>query len=602
MSSTVTPIVQAEPVESVSSVGRWRRPVVHDLLAVVGYLLVTAYVTARFWINPAGRASTANLIDQYLFEWMLSHAARSVTELSNPLFSDRVNAPDGVNVMANASVLGLAVPLTPVTVLWGPTVAYAVMITVALAGTAVAWYFVLSRYVVTSRFAAFVGGGFAAFAPGMISQATGHAHMIAQFLVPLIVWRVFRLAQPRPAQMRPVRDGVILGLLITYQVFIGEEVLFFTALACAVAVVTYALMRPREALGRWRPFAAGLGTAVGVAAVLLAYPLYVQFFGPGYIRGLPGVTHINADLGGYPRFSYLTLAGEQNTKTPFGQNSSELNSFFGWPLLLVVAGIVGWLRRELAARIAAVVAVVFAVLSFGRQLDYADRPIGVPGPWQLVADLPLFGSVVPTRFALVTAAAFAVLLALALDRALRASGPTVRGVPRVGLLWTALIVLALLPVAPRPLPAREVPPVPTFFTSGAWRAYVSDDGAVMVVPPDRGQQRLSMRWAAAGRGDFRITDGYFLGPIPDSPQRYGTLVRPVTPFMKIILDAYGSGVPAQVTDADRAVARDEMALKRVAAVVMLADQARGDAIRSTLDAMLGPGQRVADVWLWDVRQ
>lgn len=599
MFSAVAPIAQqAEPVEPAPSVGRWRRPVVHDVRAVLGYLLVTGYVTARFWINPAGRGSSVNVPDQYLFEWMLSHAARSVTGLSNPLFSDRLNTPDGVNLMGNTSVLGLAVPLTPVTVLWGPTAAYVVMITVALAGTAVAWYFVLSRYVVTSRFAAFVGGGFAAFAPGMISQATGHPHMIAQFLVPLIVWRVFRLAQTT----RPVRDGVILGLLITYQAFIGEEVLFFTALACAVVVATYALLRPREALGRWRPFAAGLGTAAGVAAVLLAYPLYVQFFGPEYTRGLPGMTQFNADLGGYPRFSWLTLAGEQNTRILFGQNSSELNSFFGWPLLLVVAGIVVWLRRELTARIAAVVAVVFAVLSFGRQLEYADRPIGISGPWQLVADLPMFGSVVPTRFALVTAAAFAVLLALALDRALRAPGPTVRGVPRAGLLWTALIVLALLPVGPRPLPVREVPPVPTFFTSGAWRPYVTDDGAIMVVPPGKDQQRLAMRWAAAGRGDFRITDGYFLGPVPNSPQRYGTLNRPVTPFMKIILDAYGSGVPARVADADRAVARDEVARKRVAVVVMLADQARGDAVRSTLDALLGPGQRVADVWLWDVGQ
>ncbi|GAA1807263.1 hypothetical protein GCM10009682_31410 [Luedemannella flava] len=61
--------------------------------------------------------------------------------LENPLFSHAVNAPDGVNMMANTTVLGLGIPLTPVTLLLGPLVTYRVLAVLALAGTAWAWYF-----------------------------------------------------------------------------------------------------------------------------------------------------------------------------------------------------------------------------------------------------------------------------------------------------------------------------------------------------------------------------------------------------------------------------------------------------------------------------
>jgi hypothetical protein len=570
----------------------WRRPFVTDALAVAWYLVMAVAVMERFWVNPGRRASGINGADQYLMEWMLTHAARSVTHLSNPLFSDRVATPDGMNTMANASILGLGVPLTPVTLVFGPAVTYTVLITLAFAGTAAAWYVVLSRYVVRSRLAAFVGGGFCAFAPGMMSQANGHPHILAQFLVPVIVWQVFRLGE----STRPVRAGLVLGVLIAYQMFVGEESLFFAALACAVAIAAWAAFRPREARTRLRPFATGLGVAVGFAVVLLAFPLYWQFFGPQHYRGVPWMTTFNADLGAYPRFSRMSLAGEAGQRTtPFAQNPTELNAFFGWPLLLVVAGIAVWFRRDLAVRVAAIVAVGFALLSFGREFDYANRPTGVPGPWRLVADLPLFNSVVPTRLALVTAMAIGVLLALAVDRSF-ASGR------RQALVWTVLVAVALLPLTPRPLAAAPTPPVPQFFTSGTWRLYVESDGAVMAVPPTKDIQLAGMRWSASQRGDFKVTDGYFLAPDPASPERYGTLARPVTPMHKLIIDAYFTDTPSTVTDADRTYARDELARRGVDAIVMVADQPRGEAVRITVDALVGPGQRVGDVWVWDLRR
>ena len=58
--------------------------------------------------------------DQQAFEWYFGAAAHNLASFSNPLFSDLQNFPDGVNLMANAAVLGLGIPLAPLTLLAGP--------------------------------------------------------------------------------------------------------------------------------------------------------------------------------------------------------------------------------------------------------------------------------------------------------------------------------------------------------------------------------------------------------------------------------------------------------------------------------------------------
>ena len=101
---------------------------------------------------PASGAGPERLFhqdsDQMLFEWMLARAARAWSRRENPLHSDALNAPDGVNLMANTSVLGLGVPLTPVTLLFGSQVAFLVAVVGCLAGTATAWYVLLPRRLV----------------------------------------------------------------------------------------------------------------------------------------------------------------------------------------------------------------------------------------------------------------------------------------------------------------------------------------------------------------------------------------------------------------------------------------------------------------------
>jgi len=141
------PDVEAAP-EQQQKPGRrlrvWRRLNWRDVLAVVTFVAVALYVTSSLWLNP-DHGSATDPQDQAFFEWMLAHGARVISDGAYPFFSDRMNYPDGVNMMANTSVLAVSLPLAPVTLLFGPHVAFNVFLTLALSLTGISWYFVLSR-------------------------------------------------------------------------------------------------------------------------------------------------------------------------------------------------------------------------------------------------------------------------------------------------------------------------------------------------------------------------------------------------------------------------------------------------------------------------
>ena len=211
------------------------------------YLAGAVLVTGTLWADPDGRLLRGNVQDHVLFEWVLAHAAQTVVHLRDPFFTDWINAPWGVNLMANTSVWAVALPLTPVTLAFGPGVGFAALVTVALAGTATAWYLVLRR-LLASRAAAVVGGACGGFGPGMLAQATGHPHIASQFLLPFIVLAVLRLREPGPV----VRPALALAVLIVCQVFLGEEALLLTAVALGLFILVYAGMRPTEVRGAVR--------------------------------------------------------------------------------------------------------------------------------------------------------------------------------------------------------------------------------------------------------------------------------------------------------------------------------------------------------------
>lgn len=601
-----TPSLTTEPAPEPTSAGRVRRPDRRvDLLALCTAVGLALWVTSGLWRDPNGRAITVNSSDQALFEWLLAYGAHALTHGANPLFTHLLNVPDGVNLAVNTSITVYAVVFAPLTYLIGPPATFLVILTGNLAASALAWYWLLSRHLLRAAPAALLGGLVIGFAPSLVSHANAHLNWSAGWLAPLLVWRVLKLREPG----RWRRNGVILGVLVAVVFSIAAEGLFFTALACGVFLGTWAADRSRRAEVRAAlpTFLRGLATTAAVAAVLLAYPLWLHFLGPQRFHGTGFDPVIHAeDIAAYGAFPQRSLAGVAGLDSTLAPNPTEENSFLGIPLLMLAVACLVLLWRHADAgrratlRALAVTGIVFTVLSWGPRIKIFGTHTDVPLPYAVLGHLPVFNAALPARLAMVVSPIVGLLLAYAADRLL-----AVRGGPRP-VAWLAGFTAALLPLVPVPLLTVEREPIPRFITAGTWRQYVSPGGVLAPLPFTLDLTPDGQRWQAYAlahrQGEFAIPSGFFLGPGgPNGRGRIGPVPRHTDALLLTVAET--GEVPA-ISDADRAAAREDLRYWRVEAVV-LADQVHGakfrihvDAVRRVATELLGPPQRVDDVWLW----
>ena len=561
-----------------------------DALAVAVYVLAAVVLYAGLWRDLDGRYLVTSGQDQHLFEWLFATQAHALVHGGTLLFSTLQNAPLGVNLMANTALPALAVPLAPVTLALGPTVTWALVLTGGLAGTAAAWYWLFSRHVVGSRVAAAVGAGFCGFAPPVISHAKAHPNFVAAFLLPVIAICLVRLADAR----RPALLGAALGVLVTLQVLIGEEILLIAVTAVAPFAIGLAVARRRVP----RPVLVGLTTGGVVACALLAYPLWWQFLGPQSYRS------IDHGPAGNPLAAFGAHSSQSVGSLLFGgaphlaMNGTEENAFFGWGLVVLVTALAVWLRHDLCARLAATTAGVGAVLSLGAEITVDGRPTGWPGPWALLSELPLFESVLESRMALACVPAVGCLLALATQRVVDARPDRPLGTVALRALWAGALAAALLPLVPLPFATAPRTPTPAFFAGGEWQRWAAPGRTIVPVPLPDPDHAAALRWQIDAGMGFALPQGYFVGPWgEDRVGGYGAEARPSAALLDGV--AATGRVPV-VSDADRAAIADDLRYWR-ADTVVLADGPRRRELHATLSALLGPGHRAADAWVWDVR-
>ncbi|MBF6453515.1 glycosyl transferase [Nocardia cyriacigeorgica] len=569
-----------------------------DLLVGTGYLVLATVILSGQWRDTSGSYLIKSGQDQTMWEWFFAITAHSVANLENPLGTNLQNFPAGVNMMANTAMFGVGVPLTPVTLLFGPTVTFVFVLTLGLSATAFAWYWLFSRELVSSRTAAVIGGLFCGFAPAMISHANAHPNFVVLVLLPLIAGQLIRLVRRASVTERPgrrVRDALILGLLVATQIALGEEPLLIFALAIAVFAIGYYLREPRAGLLVLRRATPTVALAAAITLALTAIPLWWQFFGPQSYRSIDHGPMGN-DLKAIAQFPSESLGGMFSPGQSVAINPTEQNAYFGWPLLLLLVATVALLWRERMVRAATGVIVVFGVLSLGSEAEFGKEPTGIALPWRLLESVPLVNSMLESRLTMAAIPAIAVILALATERAVALWKESAVDPKPLG--WFAALAFALLPLVPTILPVAERQETPQFFADGTVDRYV-DHGSVVVVPPPRPPDARALRWQADAGFTFPLAGGYFVGPTgADKKGIYGPAARATA---SLLVKAQDTGkVPAIDAD-DRAAALADLRYWQ-ADVVVLPRTTNADTLRQTMTELLGTGPtRVEDVWVWDVR-
>ncbi len=391
-----------------------------------GYLALSVLVWWGAWSTHPTSVTTCGCGDTSLFLWFLEWPAYAMAHGHNPFYSTALFHPQGIDLLSNTSVLAVGIPLAPVTWLFGPVATLNVASTLAPALSALSMCWLLRRWVRWAP-AAFLGGLVYGFSPFVFVNLAG-AHLMAAVLVlpPLMVACLDDLLVRR--RHRPVVSGAALGLLLTVQFFVGTEVLAMVVVMIGVGivlVVAYAAVFARAELAARAPHAlAGLGVAVGVSAVLLAYPAWFALAGPAHLSGLvwPRIARASGGitLGDLWQVNAMTALQHQ-MRVIGGYQGPALPqpAYLGLGTLVVLgAGLVVW-RRDRRLWLFGALGVVAVVFSLGLQAYWT--------PWRVVEHVPLVRNVVAGRFASLTALCAAVMLAVIVDRTRRSVAVTRRG-------------------------------------------------------------------------------------------------------------------------------------------------------------------------------
>jgi hypothetical protein len=555
------------------------------------YLLAALAVTWRLWADPASHTVAGNPNDADLFAWFLRYDATAVAHGRLPaLVTAAMNAPQGINVMWNTSVLLPGVLLTPVTLLLGPQTALTVLMTAGFAGSAASLFWVLRRWDVSIGAAALAGAVYG-FSPALLQASIGHYNLQFAVLPPLIIDAGLRLCLRSRA---PRRDGILLGLLVTAQLFTGEELLLLTGMAGLLMVAVLAAGRPQAVPGRIRPAAAGLGAAAGVTLLLGGYALWVQFFGPLTQRGSSFTPdYFKNDLASFVTPSgYLLFhtAASAAAAARYPGGPPEYLGYLGWPLLAVLAaGLVAFWRQP-AVRATGVTLAVLGVLSLGgHPLVNGTVYAGVTLPWHWLESLPVVGAALPNRISVVADGVAAALLAFCLDQ-VRARSASVRWLAAGA---TAVAVLACLPLIPRPLPAAPAARLPAGWSAAFAALRLPPQSRVLVVPVPTAIQTDALRWQADTGEPALLVGGYFVGPAWNGLAYIdGNGVAVTTQYLD---ELWSGGPPPQAPPRSQVDA--DLATWRPAAVVAVTTP--GSPLGRYLEGLFGrPAIRSGDVLAW----
>jgi hypothetical protein len=502
---------------------------------VLIWTLAACYLYSRFLAHPTRGVPGGP--DGILYAWYFESVQHSLAHLSNLFISSGMNAPTGVNLMWNTSLFGVALVCAPLTATIGPIATVGLLMLASPILSASAAYWALRR--LTGRtLSAAVAASLYGFGPFFVGQS-GHLHLIAAApFLPLVLVAGHRLLIRQPGS--PVRTGLWLGLVIGCALLVSEEVVALAAIVSVLAVVALAVLYPKRVRSHLGYAAAGVGVAVALALAIAGVPLWYQFRGPLALHR--GVTLVNLplDLAGVVRPSelqYYASKADVLAARHFRANAAENTGYLGWPLLILMLGIVVWLaiRRDRFAYWWLLCAGLTFWLSLGPYVSVNGHETSVAAPWLILRDVPVVRSVVTARFTLVLTLLVALLLAWGLSRLHDR---------RAYLAGLVIVALAFVPLraAGRYDQIQKVP-TPRFFSTKAVNL-IKPGSTVFILPQGNnpGVASTVMYWQIKAHMRFNVIGGYSVFNRDGESNYHGEMPA----YTKVLLDAARGTLPTAI--------------------------------------------------------
>ena len=476
--------------------------------------------------------------------WFVGFTPYSLIHGHNPLVTNWINYPYGVNMMTNTSMFLPSILLAPITFLWGPVASLNVLLVLGLSSSAAAAYFVFLRWAKWKP-AAFVGGLLYGFSPYMDGQGWGHLFLVFAALPPLLLLVFDEIVVTQ--RHRAVRWGVLLGILISAQLFISAEVLASEIVIGGIGILLLICFRRHEAMSHARHAITGIGTAFVTFMLICSYPLWISLFGTDHISGpaqsVGALAPYSADLVGLvvPMSNQAISPFQQVTRNFVNGDVAESGAYMGLALLIVLVLVFIRYRNLAIVRFFAAMTGVALVLTLGSRLRVDGFVTDIYLPFYLLTRLPLLDSSIAIRYSLYVFLFAGLLLSVALDRVHAEGIGRITPGKKAAIVCASVAVFALVPLVPRwPYPMTDTG-VPAFFRSPEV-ASIPDGSVLLTYPFPRSPHDQAMLWQVENGLRYRIPGGYLITP---GRGRSGTFDGVPSVTENLLEDAYkGEALPA----------------------------------------------------------
>ena len=539
--------------------------------------LATAYIGGE--PGPAAQ-------DPLSFIWFLTWIPYALSHHHNPLLTDWIFSDSGANLTWNTTVPFIGFVMGPITLWAGPVVSYNLALIAGMIASAWTADYAAFRLFRCGFLPALMAGAVYGFSPFTAAHAVGHLHLTAAFTPPLfllVLHDVF-ITQRGSAW----NNAAKLAALALVQYFISTEVLLTVAVVASIGVcVLAASCRHAVTVKRALYAVHSLAGAMLIAFPLLAYPLYLTFFGP-WQPAHP----VHASTDSYTA-SLLGFIVPSSAQAVFGSlfltsafTGGEWDTYLGLPLIAVLI-LIGYIkRRESPFRFLFAMFGIITICSLGPSLHLVGAPsTGIPLPWRLVDLVPIFRDVQTNRFGEYLYLLVGLILALYVaDR----SAPHDH---RAGRVLVSLAAVAFL--FPRiPLYPATAADVPDFFRLP--RDTQGIESPVLVIPlateASSKNRATAMLWQTEARMKFKMPEGYALG------QGKGPWPAP-TYLSTALLEIEDAGHAPAVTPALKARIARVLAEERIRTIILGPFEHERETL-NFLAEILGAPAAVDGVYVW----
>jgi hypothetical protein len=294
----------------------------------------------------AGRLPLSS--DQSQDVWSLWWVARQVIHLHNPWFTSYLAAPVGVQLGYDTLSPLLGLLMTPVTLVFGPSAAYNLLV-IAAPGLAAYAMYRAARLWLASPAGAVAAGAFFGLSAMLTSQDWSHMHtVVGCVFLPLTLEVTIRLRRSPT-----IGRGILVGVVVGASLLVDQES------AVLAGIVTAAVLLPW--LARGPGFQALKAVAAGaVTGIVVASPQLIAMIvagGKGGPKAPPASNYIQ-DAAEFPslfspspRLSHYGLTWLASGYA--AHNDVEMTATFGVVLtLLAVLGLIASRRRPAAWKLA----------------------------------------------------------------------------------------------------------------------------------------------------------------------------------------------------------------------------------------------------------